>query len=182
MKTRIRFLSGMAIIGTAAAAQAQVYMEGSVTRLTTQEGVQGIRYEAKPLTFSALVGYNVHPNWGLEAYLAMGAGHARVTENGTNYGEEVSAKSAFGVFVKPKIVVGNDLELFARLGYLDQRFSTNFKNKHIMTANMSGAVAYGVGVNYHLDHRFYVTGSFMNFYKQEGFKVNGLSMGMGYKF
>ena len=182
MKKTIRFLSVIATLGAAAAAQAQVYVEGSVTSLTTKELSQGIRYEAKPLTFSGLVGYNVHPNLGIEAYLAMGAGNAQVKENGTHYGEEINVKSAFGVFVKPKIVVDSDVELFARVGYLQNKFTTNLASPRNAATSTPGAMAYGVGINYHIDYRLYVTGSFMNFYNKEGFKVNGLSVGMGYKF
>lgn len=177
----IRFLSVTAVLATAAAAaQAQVYVEGSVAALTAKESSNGIQTQSKPSNFSGLVGYKVHPNVDVEGYLGLGAGKANTTENGKDNGEEFKVKSSFGVFVKPKVMVSNELELFARVGYLENKFNTISQNATYKTTN--GSFAYGVGANYYFDKRTYVTGSYMNYNNKDGFKVNGLSVGVGYKF
>ena len=180
MKKMIRFLSVTAILATAAAAQAQVYVEGSVTGLTAKESVQGGNFKAKPSTFSGLVGYGVHPNVDVEGYLALGAGSSTETVNGVDFGTKLKAKSSFGVFVKPKVMVSNELEVFARLGYLENKYTTTSANT--TGKNTDGSIAYGVGANYYFDKRTYVTGSYMNYNNKDGLKVNGLSVGVGYKF
>ena len=181
MKKLIRFLSVTTVLSAAVAAQAQVYVEGSVTGLTAKDSsISGLSYKSKPSTFSGLVGYNVHPNVDVEGYLALGAGESNETLNGVSYGSKLKVKSSFGVFVKPKVMVSNELELFARVGYLENKFNTISQNATYKTTN--GSFAYGVGANYYFDKRTYVTGSYMNYNNKDGFKVNGLSVGVGYKF
>lgn len=182
MKKMIRFLSVTAILATAAAAQAQVYVEGSVTGLTAKDSLDGVNSKAKLSTFSGLVGYNVHPNVDVEGYLAMGAGKSAITENGYDSGSEAKVKSSFGVFVKPKVMVSPEIEVFGRLGFLENKFSTNVKNNGATTTSTQGSFAYGVGANYYFDKRTYVSGTYMSYQNKDGFKVNGLSVGVGYKF
>jgi opacity protein-like surface antigen len=183
MKKMIRFLSVTAVLATAAAAaQAQVYVEGSVAALTAKESSNGIQTQSKPSNFSGLVGYNVHPNVDVEGYLGLGAGKANTTENGKDNGEEFKVKSSFGVFVKPKVMVSPELEVFGRLGFLENKFESNVKNSQTTTTSTNGSFAFGVGANYYFDKRTYVTGSYMNYNNKDGFKVNGLSIGVGYKF
>jgi hypothetical protein len=114
MKKMIRFLSVTAVLATAAAAaQAQVYVEGSVAALTAKSSSDGVNTETKPSAFSGLVGYNVHPNVDVEGYLGLGAGKSSITENGKNIGIDAKVKSSFGVFVKPKVMVSPEVEVVA---------------------------------------------------------------------
>lgn len=182
MKKMIRFLGATVVIAAAATAQAQVYVEGSVTGLTAKESSQGIQTQSKPSSFSGLVGYNVHPNVDVEGYLGLGAGKSDTTENGQANGEEFKVKSSFGVFVKPKVMVSPELEVFGRLGYLENKFERNFKNNQTTVTNTNGSFAFGVGANYYFDKRTYVSGTYMNYHNKDGLKVNGLSIGVGYKF
>ena len=180
MKKMIRFLGATVVIAAAATAQAQVYVEGSVTGLTAKESSLG--FKSKPSAFSGLVGYNVHPNVDVEGFLALGAGESDMTFNGVNSGSKLKVKSSFGVFVKPKVMVSPELEVFGRLGFLENKFESNVKNSQTTTTSTNGSFAFGVGANYYFDKRTYVTGSYMNYNNKDGFKVNGLSIGVGYKF
>lgn len=181
MKKMIRFLSVTAVLATAAAAaQAQVYVEGSVTGLTAKDATLG--FQSKPSTFSGLVGYTVHPNVDVEGYLAMSAAESDMTFDGENSGIKWKVKSSFGAFVKPKVMVSKELEVFGRIGYLENKFSANTKDRKNTTGATEGSFAYGMGANYYFDKRTYVTGSYMSYHNKDGFKVNGLSVGVGYKF
>lgn len=181
MKKIIRFLSATAVFATAAVVHAQVYFEASVAGLNAQKSVQAIHYEAKPSIFSGLIGYQIHPNLAIEGYLGAGAGNATMTENGINYGEEFNFDSSFGVFAKPRLEVSNDMELFMRLGYLQNKISYSNINKMMLNEAQS-SVAVGLGANYYFDSRTYVTGSYVSYNNKSGFKLNGLSIGLGYKF
>jgi opacity protein-like surface antigen len=181
MQKMIRFLSGIALLVTAVVAQAQIYLEASLAALSATESVQGIQYEAKPWTFSGFVGYQINPYLAVEGYLGLGAGHAITTENGINYGEKFKVDSSYGIFVKPRFAISNDMELFARLGYLQNKFSDSNIDR-VSFKEAQSSVAIGVGANYYLDNRTYLTGSYMSYYKKDGLSVNGFSVGVGYKF
>lgn len=181
MKNLIRFLSVTVLLATTVVAQAQVYVEASVNGLTAKESEPGIKYQAKPSTFSGLAGYQINPYLAIEGYLGLGAGKATMTENGVNYGEKFKIDSSYGVFVKPRVAISNDMELFARLGYLESKFSdSNIYNT--IPKTKQGSVAFGVGANYYFDHRTYLTGSYMSHHSKDGFTVTGVSIGVGYKF
>jgi opacity protein-like surface antigen len=183
MKKMIRFLSVTAVLATAAAAaQAQVYVEGSVAALTAKSSSDGVNTETKPSAFSGLVGYNVHPNVDVEGYLGLGAGKSSITENGKNIGIDAKVKSSFGVFVKPKVMVSPEVEVFGRLGFLENKYEASAQSGNASNVSTQGSFAFGVGANYYFDKRTYVTGSYMNYHNKDGLKVNGLSIGVGYKF
>lgn len=102
--------------------------------------IHGNGFNATPGAVRGIVGYNLHPNLAVEGMVEGGTGHD--ADNG------VSAKlrSSYGVFAKPKYVIGNT-ELFARVGWA--RTSLN-----LSTGNMSSNnFAYGVGVKYNVTPR-----------------------------
>ena len=182
MKKMICFLSVTAVLATAVAAQAQVYVEGAVNALTVKGSSDGLKLETKPSTFSGLVGYNVHPNVDVEGYLGLGARSSGVSLNGTNVAVDGKMKSSFGVFVKPKIMVSPEVEVFGRLGFLENKFNFSAQDNSYNETRTQGSFAFGVGANYYFDKRTYVSGTYMNYHNKDGLKVNGLSIGVGYKF
>lgn len=43
-------------------------------------------------------------------------------------------------------------------------------------------VAYGFGASYRVTPQAYVTLDYMNYYKKDGFKADGFTLGVGYRF
>lgn len=160
----IRFLSVTAVLATAAAAaHAQVYVEGAYNPINITNAGSTV----KPGAISGVLGYEVNPNLAAEAYLASGV---KKDKDGTKL------SNSFAVFLKPKVMVSNEVEVFARLGYEKSNASigaTSFSNS---------SFAYGLGGNYYMDKKTYVTASYMSHYSKDGFKINGLNIGVGYKF
>lgn len=181
MRKIIRFLSVVAVFAGGAVAQAQVYVEASVTALTVKKSVNGIHYEAKPSIFSGLMGYQINPNLAVEGYAGMGAGNAVMTENRINYGEKFKVDASYGVFVKPRIAISNNMELFARLGYLENK-SSHSNSNNMMVRETQSTLALGGGANYYFDSYTYLTVGYMGYNNKSSFKINGLNFGVGYKF
>lgn len=177
MKKFIRILRVSALLATAAAAQAQVYVEGAINPLSYKDSDFGLK--ANPVALSGIVGYNLHPNVDVEAFLGLGVKKSEIKFNGTASGVKADISSSTGVFLKPKAMLSNELEVFARLGY------ANSKLKYSGAVSDSGSdssFAYGFGGNYFLSKQSYLTASYMSLYNKDNVTVKGFNFGAGYKF
>lgn len=179
MKKMIRFMGAAAILATAAAAQAQVYVEGAIAPLTLK-GSESPVLKAKPAVLTGFVGYEIHPNVAVEGFLGLGASNASVTLDGAATAVKAKISNSYGIFVKPKVMINNEVELFGRLGYARSKVKLSADGES--ASESDGSFAYGVGGNYYLNKQTYLTASYMSFYSKDGLKATGLNLGVGYKF
>ena len=164
MKKMIRFLGGAMVLAAAVAAQAQVYVEGAYAPLKIDDGSAS----DKPAALMGVVGYEINPNVAIEGLLGLGV---KKGSGGTNLSNSV------GVFVKPKMMLNNEVEVFGRLGFA--RTKLKFSED---SSGSDSSFAYGLGGNYYLNKQTYLTASYMSLYSKDGFKINGFNLGAGYKF
>jgi hypothetical protein len=179
MQKSFRILSVAALLATAAAAQAQVYVEGGVAPLTLKDSEAPV-LKAKPTVLTGVVGYEINPNLAVEGFLGLGLNKSSVTEGGVSTGIEAKISNSYGIFLKPKVMVSNEVELFARLGYAKSTLKMSYRGES--ESQSEGSFAYGLGGNYYLSKQTYVTASYMNLYSKDGTKATGLNFGLGYKF
>ena len=180
MKKMIRFLSVTAVLATAAAAaQAQVYVEGAIAPLTLKDSEAPV-LKAKPTVLTGIVGYEINPNVAVEGLLGLGLNKSSVTVGGTSTNIDAKISTSYGIFVKPKVMVSNEVELFARLGYASSKLKLSTSGAS--RSETESSFAYGLGGNYYLNKQTYLTASYMSLYSKDGVKATGLSIGVGYKF
>lgn len=131
--------------------------------------IQGNGFKVTPGAVRGIVGYDVHPNLAVEGMLEAGTGHD--SDNG------VSAKlnSSYGLFVKPKYDFGN-AEVFARVGWA--RTSVGLSTGDVT----SNDFAYGAGVKYNVTPRVDVGLDYTRLADKNGVKVDGVTLGVGYRF
>ena len=171
---RIAVTTALALAG--AAAHAQYYVEGAYTPTTIkiEDGAK-----LKPAMLSATVGYDLHPNFAVEAMLGLGAKKDSATD-GTNSGS-IKYKHAYGVYLKPRYQLSQEFEIFGRAGFTHGKLEGSDSTGG--NGNVSGGTfSWGLGGNYAIDKQLYLTASYMNFYKKDGLKIDGFNLGVGYKF
>jgi opacity protein-like surface antigen len=89
-----------------------------------------------------------------------------------------------GFYVKPKMVVGNGIELFGRLGYattqITVKASAQQGNRYVSRelTDAESAFSYGFGASYALTQSFFITADFMNIAED----VDAMSVGIRYAF
>ncbi|CAG4884912.1 Maltoporin (maltose/maltodextrin high-affinity receptor, phage lambda receptor protein) [Georgfuchsia toluolica] len=88
----------------------------------------------------------------------------------------VDLKHTYGAFLKPKMDLGQNFELFARLGWAKTKIDAGGGS------DSESDFAYGVGLQYSFSPKAYVTGGYMNLYDKDGVQVDGWNIGVGYKF
>lgn len=131
--------------------------------------IHGNGFKATPGAVRGIIGYDLHPNVAIEGMLESGAG------NDTDNGVTAKLKSGYGLFVKPKYDIGNT-ELFARAGWART-------NVGLSTGDVSSSdFAYGAGVKYNVTPRVNVGLDYTRLADRNGVKVDGVTLGVGYKF
>lgn len=165
--------SALLALGTAQAQQQQAqspfYGELGYSFLN----IDGANFGANPQALRGIVGYNFHPNFALEGMAAFG------TRDDTDNGFTSKLRSQYGVFAKPKYAF-NNVEVFGRLGYVQSKVRTS---SVAGTVNESGGdFAWGLGANYNINPRTYVGVDYLRSYDKGSTKVDGVTIGVGFRF
>ena len=176
MKTISKFIALAAFAVSATAVQAQLYGEVGYSALKFNNASSVPTYNASPRALGATIGYDVHKNVAVEAMGVFGVKGSSI--NGTS--DMYSLNSSYGVFVKPKVILGEDFEIFGRLGYMNSKMSAS--GPGTPSSLTSSSLAYGLGANYYLTKTTYLTASYINLYNKNNMKVDGVTFGLGMKF
>ncbi|MEN9904393.1 MAG: hypothetical protein RLZZ555_958 [Pseudomonadota bacterium] len=170
MKLITKAAAVAALILATAGANAQLYGELSYTDIRDKFSVGSTEYKTELGAISGIIGYGVHENLAVEGMLGLGV------KDDTLAGLKAELEHNYGIFVKPRVMLSPDFELFGRLGYLEH------KTKLGGISDTDGDWAYGLGANYYFKPNAYGTLSYMRLYDKDGEKANGLTLGLGMKF
>lgn len=131
--------------------------------------IRGDGFKASPGAVRGIIGYDLHPYVAVEGMVEGGTG------TDTDNGVSAKLKSSYGLFVKPKYDIGNT-EVFGRLGVART-------NLDLSTGDVSSnSFAYGVGVKYNVTQRVNVGLDYTRLADKNGVKVDGVTLGVGYRF
>ncbi|AOF87236.1 outer membrane beta-barrel domain protein [Hydrogenophaga sp. RAC07] len=133
-----------------------------------------------PGALTGVLGYQLHPNVAVEGFLGLGIVKDEIEFNGTGIGINAKVNNTVGVFVKPGVKVTENVELFARLGYL--RTKLTLSSGGVSVSDSDTGAAYGLGVNLNLTKTSYVQANWMSYYKEDGVKAQGVALAYGVRF
>ncbi len=164
----------------AGAAHAQ---QATKTPLYGEIGYTQLKFSAagldvRPGLLRGIIGYDAHPNVAVEGMLGFGVKDDSMNIMGFDF--NVKAQHAYGVFVKPKINPTKELELFARLGYT--RFKTEVSALGMSASDSDGDFSYGAGLNYSISPTTHIGVDYINYFKKDGGKIDGLTVSVGFRF
>lgn len=168
-------------LGTAAQAQqmnsptSPLYGELGYTFLSAK----GNGVDANPGAIRGIIGYDVHPLVSVEGMLAFSAKKDNFNDGTENI--DLKLQHAYGVFVKPKFSPTNNIEVFGRLGWVHSKIEGCGSISGCGSATDSGA-AYGAGVNYRFNPKMHVGLDYVRYSKNDGVRVDGVTLAFGYRF
>jgi len=127
----------------------------------------------KPKLARLVVGKDIHENLSVE-------GMYGATVSKDNYqGVDVSA-NAYGIFLKPKMEIAKDTEVFARVGWVHSEIKGSWGGG---SASSSGSDAsYGLGIQTKFTKDFYGQLDYMNYYDKNGTTSKGFTVSVGTRF
>lgn len=94
----------------------------------------------------------------------------------TNLGLAIKLQSGAGFYLKPRAKLGEAVEVFARLGWANINTKVN-----TLDAKDNGA-SYGAGASYSFSKTTSVNLDYMLYNDSNGSKIDGVSVGLGFKF
>jgi opacity protein-like surface antigen len=150
--------------------------------------VEGIRgFSMKPDLGILTMGVVLNPN--LAAELFIGAGLSDETKSGTILGQNVRVrlrvKESYGIYVRPFVDLGPNMQIYGRLGYV------SFKAKSSLTVNGvdAGSVtdkeddfSYGAGIAFNLSPDTALTLDYTKFFDKDGVEAAGVGLGLRFTY
>ena len=162
-------------------AQAQWYGEIGVTPLSVKATVEGNTLKSHPTVAGVVVGYEVHPNLALEGIAVTNVDPDTIRVNGSEVADSsLKVKRAFGFFIKPKVMLTPEWELFGRLGSIENRTSGQVGS--LSSSQTDHDFAYGIGLNYHFNKTTYGSLGYSSFYDKQNTTARGATLAVGMKF
>lgn len=142
----------------------------------------------KPSAVRAGVGYQLHPNLDVEglALFRANTDNAGASVGGVPVNVDVRIKPSIGLFAKPKMTLGDRLDLFGRLGWMDTRLSNNASLPGVSGSYGEGGndFAYGLGANWRFGrtNAMYLGLDWMRYHDKDAVRVDGWAASLGMRF
>lgn len=179
MKHFGKTVAATAVALAAVGAQAQgMYGELGYSHLNFEETDTAFSAKVNPSMVRGIVGYELNRNLAVEGMAGIGLQSDDVRVGSARLEGEVD--NILGVFVKPKIQLGESVELFGRAGVATTKVSARAGNLSISDRGTS--FAYGGGASFALTPRTSITADYMRYYDRKGIVVDGINVGVGLKF
>lgn len=174
-----KIVAATAVALTAATAQAQgMYGELGYSHLKFEESDTAFSAKVNPSMVRGIVGYELNPNLAVEGMVGLGLSSDDVRVGSASLKGKVD--NVFGAFVKPKVRIGESVELFGRAGVATTKVSARAGDLSISDRGTS--FAYGGGASFALTPRTSINADYMRYYDRKGITVDGINVGVGIKF
>ena len=128
-----------------------------------------------------VLGYELHPNLAVEGLLAFNASDDSIQYNGSTIpNSSFKISNTYGISLKPKTMLTENLEVFGRLGWASAKSTASISGTS--SSDTSNDVNYGIGANYYFNKTTYGTIGYTHFSHKDGSNSTGFTVGVGYKF
>lgn len=161
--------------------QAQTYGEIGYTATTAKSNVDGGSIKASPAAIRGILGYELNPNLAIEGSVAFGLSDVNVKFNGESVPVTMELDSAIGLYIKPKTKLNDSVEIFARAGIARVK-GTLVSSEFGASSATKSSFSYGAGLSYAINPTTALNVDYMQYMNKDGFKVNGFTFGVGFKF
>jgi opacity protein-like surface antigen len=132
-----------------------------------------------PSVMRGILGKKINSNFSIEGFLGFGLASGNFDAQGALTSLKVD--NAYGVYIKPNYQLNADINVYTRIGI--SRFnSTLTSSAGLPEVESIDGPSYGAGVSYKLDPRFSVNMDIMSYGGRGKAYVDGLTVGVGFKF
>ena len=172
-KTQLILIASLAILGaTSVQAQSRTSADGSYYGEVgySPVDVSGGGGSATPKALRFLIGNEINKNLGIEAsYTTTFSKDSRTGYDGSF--------SGLGIFLKPKMALGESTELFARVGFMRADITASTGGSH-----PGPAMACGLGIQTNITKSVYGQLDFMHLYDRDSVAAKGYTLSVGTRF
>ena len=176
-----RYMLAGAMALACAGAQAQFSAKPGYTGTSIKATDEGDALKASLAAIRGIVSYELYPNLSLEGTLPTGLGDSALTVNGASVaGLKLKIANFIGMYIKPKIKLNDSVEVFARFGFAESKLKSSSGVESASEKHSSPS--YGAGLSYSIRPNYSIGADYMQHLSKDGAKVNGWSVGVGFRF
>ena len=125
------------------------------------------------------LGKNISSNYAIEGVYATGMNDSSTAGNTVN----VKLSSSYGLYIKPKAMVSDSVEVFARIGYFNAKPNLTVPSDSTQNQSANGtSLSYGLGASMQITNAIYGNLDWMQMYKKDGIDIKGMGLSIGHKF
>jgi opacity protein-like surface antigen len=176
----------MVAIATSAMAQSTakkdaLYGELGYTTFNYSEYYSNATYTwSSGTAYRVIIGADLDDSVAIEGLYASGLSSGALTISG--YSTYLALNSTYGFYVKPKLKVNENATLFARVGYAQSKGTLTAPSLNYSSTLSNSSLSYGLGASYKINDSMSVNGDYMVYYNNNSAFVNGMTIGIGYRF
>jgi Outer membrane protein beta-barrel domain len=156
-----------ALAGSLAQADEHAYVELGLVPMKFSAGGGSLTPEVAVVRF----GYEFTKNFATEV---TAAGTVKSDSSG---GVDFKVDKQWGAYLKGKVEVAQNCELFAKLGYLRTQLSASS-----VGSASDNSLSYAAGAQYHFNKTFYGQLDYASYYDKDGLSGRGPSISVGVRF
>lgn len=127
-----------------------------------------------------IVGYEAHPNFAFEGMFGFGIVDGTLRASG--YTLKGTVDSTIGLFVRPKVDVSPDFQIYGRLGFAKSSVTGSVIGFSRALSSSDSDLVYGVGAAFRLSPTLSIVGDYMTYYNKDGVTAGGFSVGLRTQF
>lgn len=166
--TKVSTTLGLALLAVGAQAQSTQGMYGELGYTGTDYKEPGLK--VSPAMVRGVAGYEFTPNLAIEGIVGLNGGSDSAS------GTTLKINNTVGVFGKVQAPVTDALKVYGRLGVA----RTSLKANGVSDSGTS--LAYGAGVTYDLSKTTYLNADYTKYYDRNDQKLEGVTVGVGFRF
>lgn len=168
----------------ALSAQAQIYGELGHTSTSYKETVllsSMVTAKSSPTAIRGLIGHDSNENLALEGMFAFGLSGDDIKVGGFAVpSSRANIDNVFGIYLKPKTKLSQQMELYGRLGFVRAKGTASVGSTS--TSGHDNSFSGGLGLSYLMNQKMSFNADYMQYLNKDGVKLNGFTVGVGFKF
>lgn len=183
MKTKLLASAVLAALFVAPVQAQQTYFGAGLAQVNFEVSAFGLSADLGNTTVGSLiVGYDLHPNFAVEAMAATSLSDAEKSFGDTKL--TTSINSAFGFYGVGKYQFDNGFEVFAKLGMTraDLKLKVTDSDGSMSETDSGSDISGGIGANYHATESIMLRAEYINYYNKDSVEISGFGAGVLVKF
>lgn len=162
-------------------ANAQTYVDAAYVPMELSIAKSGDKLEATPHVVRLILGRDVSRYLAVEGMFAFGVKSDGVVLNGlADPDSSLKSHNAYGLYLRPKYPLTDNLTVFWRLGY--NRIDYSLTNPAGKDSDHQSGFAYGAGVSITVNPRLNVFIDYMSYLDRLQAASRGIGAGLGFRF
>jgi hypothetical protein len=184
-KISVRTLLMVAITFSALAQGAEkkdeLYGELGYTTFNYSEYYSNATYTwSSGTAYRVIIGADLNESVAIEGLYASGLSSGALTISG--YSTYLALNSTYGFYLKPKLKVNENATVFARVGYAQSKGTLTAPSLNYSSTLSNSSLSGGLGASYKINDTMSFNGDYMIYYNSNSAFVNGMTIGIGYRF